>query len=214
VHHVLGEDGGVGFVQQIEEGPGVVFEPRRRQLEQLDAAFAHVREAVVVGTLGDHLEHHAGKVVHDALEHRAPLGELQLCARRGAPRGSRAQLALDRRYEAGEPAFHHVIVGPGAHRFDREVLAHVARDDDERHVVSAAANECQGGHRAETGHVVIGEYDVPPAFPERGGHAFGVFDPAYERLVCRGELETHEIGVGVGIFREQHAQASFHGARV
>ena len=84
------------------------------------------------------------------------LGLVRLLPDEGLP-----EFPLNRRNEALEVALHHVVPGTGAHGLDGNILAHAARNKNERHGAAAVPDHSEGLSSAEAGDAVVAENDIP-----------------------------------------------------
>jgi hypothetical protein len=112
-----------------------------------------------------------GREAHGLEDGVAPL-ELLLYLSPLPPGLGLLQPALHCLREAREVAFHHVVVGPAAHRLHRDVLPDPAGHHDERSVRARGVGHLQGLHRRKARHLVIRD-DHTPRRPERLFHPFG-----------------------------------------
>jgi hypothetical protein len=123
------------------------------------------------------------------------------------PIGRLGELALDGRAEPAEGVLEHVVLGAGAHGADGDVLADVARDDDERQVGGQAADDVQRQQAAEIRHGVVGNDDVPAAGLEGPLQGLGVIDALTVGLEAGlSEDPDEQQGVVVGVLDDQQAQ--------
>ena len=138
-------------------------------------------------------------------------GELVLRQAPGSPHLRLAQLALDRRPEPGEIALDDVVVGPGAHRLDRHLLADRPRDDQKRQVEPACPQHLERPRGAEERHVVVGDDHVPGRALERPPHGLGGLDPGHGGLEALArQVPGDQLGVVGRVLDDQHAQGGGH----
>ncbi|HEX7832245.1 MAG TPA: hypothetical protein VF787_21490 [Thermoanaerobaculia bacterium] len=78
-----------------------------------------------------------------------------------------ADLARHHGAEPDEIALHHIVARSLSHQLDRQLVSDRRRDDDERNVASAGANDPQGRRRVETREAIVGDDDVPRPVVER-----------------------------------------------
>jgi hypothetical protein len=148
-------------------------------------AIGQVGEQIVVGQVGDAL-----------------VGEVPLAPHRGV-----SQLALDRRRQPREVALDDVVLGAGPHRRHGRLFADRARDEDERHVEVAVANQVQRLGAAEPRHGVVGDHDVPLRLIELAAQAVGGLDPNREDVITgAGQLSGDQYRVVLPVFDLQQAQ--------
>jgi hypothetical protein len=83
------------------------------------------------------------------------------------------QFALDRWRQALETVFHYVVVSARAHGVHCKLLADVSGHDDHRQVERGISYLLQGFRGTESGHLVVGYYQIPIVFLQRGAHGFG-----------------------------------------
>ena len=123
-----------------------------------------------------HLEHHAWQVSGDAAQARLAVGQCGLCFTAHAPGFGGAQAALQRRQQPAQVGLEHVVVGAFAHGLDRDVLADLPGDDDERHIQSGGLINVQRFLGAEAGQVVIGNHRIPGPGRKRRAQSGFVID--------------------------------------
>ena len=194
----VGEQGAVGtrLVHGGEQAPV-------RRLGQGDAGGPGQRLGVVQrgGQLAAGLgqERRAAGQVADGLDGLAAL----------LPDLGLAQLAGDRRRQAGETVLEDVVVGPGPHRLDRRLLADGPRDDDEGEIHSPLLHDLQGRQAAEAGHPVVGDDGVPAAPGQGLAHPLGGVDPLVLQGQARGaQLLGDQLGVVGGIVDDEEADGT------
>jgi hypothetical protein len=143
----------------------------------------------------------------------ARLGQL-LVGRR--PRQARL-VGVDGVFDGGRQAreigLEQVVAGAVAHRGDRDVLADLARDQDEGQRSLRRLGDVEGGQAREARDVEIGQDDVPVAL-ERGAEGGLGVDP--RRLDLRdgaAQVGHHQFVVEFGILQVQHPQAGSAGWR-
>lgn len=105
-------------------------------------------------------------------------------------------LALHRRGQAPEIAFHHVVVCAVAHQLDRRHFLDDSRDYDEGNVEPALQQQFQGLGRAEARHVEIRQHDVPGLRLQRVAHRRrGVYTLMRDREAGLLQLVHHQTRI-------------------
>ena len=105
-------------------------------------------------------------------------------------------LALHRRSQACEIAFHQIVVRAAAHQFDRRHFLDHSRDHDEGNVEPALLHQRQGFGRAETRHVEIRQHDIPGLRMQRVAHRRrGVHTLVRDRKAGLLQLVHHEARI-------------------
>src|SRR5574341_933349 len=94
-----------------------------------------------------------------------------------------AELSFHRGDQTGEVPLDDVVVGSRPHRPNGDVLADIARNDDERQVQPALVEHLQGRKPAERGEDVVRDDDVPFAVRKRLPHGIRRLDPLVARLI-------------------------------
>ena len=121
-----------------------------------------------------------------------------------------AKLARDRGRQAREIAFHQVIIRAGLHRRHCDVFADASGNNEKRQIESAVLNDLERLRRAERGHVVVGENDVPCFVCQCGAQRFGGFNPLKRRLIATLlERADQDAGIELRVFDDQHPERYF-----
>ena len=122
------------------------------------------------------------------------------------------QLPVDGRDQPLEVALHDVVLRAGLDRRHRRVVADRARDEDERHVGIALAQQFERRGPAEARHRIVGDREIPTLFLE-GRHQGGAgLDPFGDDVVAgKRQRAHHERGVVFRVFDEEQAERYRHG---
>ena len=118
-----------------------------------------------------------------------------------------AQLPLHRGQKPGRRALHHIVVRPGLHRRNGDVLTDASGNNDERDVERGCLQNPQCLRRIEIRHVVIRQDHVPCLRPQRVLHARRGLNPAPLDVVPAAPQGLHhDLRVELGILQHQSPQ--------
>ena len=124
----------------------------------------------------------------------------------GAAHGRAMDLPLHRRQQAGEVAFYNRILRTAAHGRDFDVLADIARIDDERDVLAAFLQQIKRLERTETRHGMIGNDDIPFGIEQCRAHVLGAVHPGIGDIaVCPGQFGIQKTRVVLRVLDYQEA---------
>ena len=115
-----------------------------------------------------------------------------------------------RRSQAREVPFHQVIVRAGLHGRHGHIFANAARNDYERQIKPALQRNFERRRRAEIGHVVIGENDVPLRVVQRRAQRLGRVHALEGRLISSlPQCVDEDARVKLRVLNDQHSQRRF-----
>ena len=138
-------------------------------------------------------EHHAWHVRDNGAKTRFILQQFEFGSTTFPAQCGLAQFAFDRRHQAGEITFHHIIMGARVHGTDGNIFADIAGVDDERHIREAAVHDFQRFKSAELRHGVVGDHHIPLVAGQR----------LFQRIGCKDTAEAGFIATPTHFMQQQ-----------